>query len=161
MESDQTKRLKDVNIPDVTSMRYAIHEELIVLSRRLDALEAAHNTLAADVEDMKPHDASGYTLPKDQPATVGERIAMKCAFWEKRRECAEAIDGFIEVAVRNPRWSMYSDTWEKRAEKAEAEVKRLSDPGWIERVPISMYHGTTHLSSIREAFARHVKGGGA
>lgn len=40
-----------------------------------------------------------------------------------------------------------------RAEKAEAEVKRLSDPGWI-----------THMSchnSTYAAFARHVKGGGA
>lgn len=119
MESEQTKRLQ--RTPDGSYIA-----ELEELSHRLDALEAAHNTLAVDVEDMKPHDASGYTLPKDQPVkcphcgvevsgrtwnmscpmcgvimlpateTVGERIATKCAFWEKRRECAAAIDAAVK-----------------------------------------------------------------
>ena len=113
MDREQTKRL--VRIQELPVEPYA-PSELLELSRRLDALEAAHNTLAVDVEDMKPHDASGYTLPKDQPETVGERIAAKCAFWEKRRECAAAIDAAVKEAQA-----------ERDREWAEVEVKRLGD----------------------------------
>lgn len=153
MESDDIKIIGKLLDPVVDKIAAKFKEQ----DRRLDAIEAAHNTLTADVEDMKPHDASGYTLPIPATESVGERIATKFALWEKRGECAAAIDAAVADAhqARDDQFhELYTsrDSWKARAEKAEAEVKRLSDPGWI-----------THMSchnSTYAAFARHVKGVG-
>lgn len=147
MESEQTKRLavrwEEIKAGWWTPNLSNLHLEAQELSRRLDALEHKPST--------KPVNSHYVGCPAALWISAAIDAAVKEARAERDREWSGW--GFIEVAIRNPSVSEYMDHWEKRAEKAEAEVKRLSDPRWI-----------THMSchnSTYAAFARHVKGGGS
>lgn len=152
-ESEQTKRLYrkafPIN-PDAYVEPYWI--ELRELSRRLDALEAAKGK-----KEVGAHEAGCPAALCDGPCicrvappqpsndlkdSVGERIVRE--FATRIESDHDAIIAAINAAVAEAN---------TRAEKAEAEVKRLRNPGWIEEVP--------YLSEIRlcfrEHFARHAE----
>ena len=150
-ESEQTKRLYrkafPIN-PDAYVEPYWI--ELRELSRRLDALEAAKGK-----KEVGAHEAGCPAALCDGPCicrvappqpsndlkdSVGERIVRE--FATRIESDHDAIIAAINAAVAEAN---------TRAEKAEAEVKRLRDPVWL----LSLW--CLSPSQLREHFARHAK----